>query len=112
MIIPIIFVFTLVGSFAVSSNIFDVELMLVLGLIGYLMKLNGLPLAPTVLAMILGPIGEEALIQSIQITHGNLLIIFVRPICIVLLVFTILSLVITLRQNKKTDSVPEKGDKK
>jgi len=111
-IIPIIFVFTLVGSFAVSSNIFDVELMFVLGLAGYLMKLNGLPLAPTVLAMILGPIGEEALIQSIQITHGRLLIIFSRPICIVLLVLTIVSLAITFRQNKKTDSVPEKGDKK
>jgi len=107
--IPIILVFTVVGSFAINENVFDVFLMLVLGIIGYFMRLNGLPLAATVLAMILGPIGEEAMIQTISITHGQIWQLFTRPICLVLLVITILSVVMTARQHNNEKKASHKS---
>jgi putative tricarboxylic transport membrane protein len=98
--IPVILTFTIIGSYAIKGSIFDVGLMLVLGLIGYLMRVNSMPVAPTVLALILGPIGENAFLQTLSITHGQPWMIFTRPICLVLLAITVLSIVFSMRKNR------------
>lgn len=98
--VPVILTFSIIGSYAINGNIFDVGLMLALGLIGYLMRINSMPIAPTVLALILGPIGEVAFQQTVSITHSKVWMIFTRPICIVLLVITVLSVIFGLRKNR------------
>jgi putative tricarboxylic transport membrane protein len=98
--IPVILTFSIIGAYAINASIFDVGLMFFLGLIGYAMRLNSIPIAPTVLALILGPIGEDAFQQTVSITHGQVWMIFSRPICIVLLVVTVLSVFFSLRKNR------------
>ncbi len=76
---PIIFVLCLVGGFAPTSRMFDVWLMLVFGFVGYLLRKLDYPLAPAVLAIVLGPMAEPALRQSLLISGGDFSIFFTRP---------------------------------
>jgi putative tricarboxylic transport membrane protein len=66
---------------------------LVFGLIGYAMKRLGFPTAPLVLGLVLGPLFEKALVQTSSIGDGNLLIVFSRPLCVVVLALAALLLV-------------------
>jgi putative tricarboxylic transport membrane protein len=80
MLAPIIFVLCLVGGFAPTQDMHDVWLMLIFGVGGYLLRKLDYPLAPAVLAIVLGPIAEPALRQSLLISNGELSIFFTRPI--------------------------------
>jgi len=83
---PVIISFAIIGSYAINNSVFDVGLMFVLGIIGYIMRLNDFPIAPVVLALILGPIGEKAFIQTLQIYSGNSVsVILTRPISVVII---------------------------
>ena len=100
--VPLVITFALLGSYALNYRIFDVGVMLVLGLAGYFMRKHGLPLAPAVIAIILGPIGEDAFLQSSTIFRGNLLLFFTRPICVAFIVITVASIVYTVWGHHKT----------
>ncbi len=58
----------------------DVWLMLIFGVVGYLMRKLDYPMAPAVLAIVLGPLAEPALRQSLIGSHGDMTIFFTRPI--------------------------------
>ena len=68
---PIIFILCYVGVFATTDRMFDVWLMLVLGLGGYLMRKLNYPVAPAVLAIVLGPLAERSLRQSLISSRGD-----------------------------------------
>jgi len=89
---PLILVFTLVGSYSVNSNIFDVITMILFGIVGYVMKKFQYEGAPLILALVLSPLMENALRQSLILSHGSFGIFFTRPISLVLFVAAILSL--------------------
>jgi putative tricarboxylic transport membrane protein len=89
---PLISMFCLIGSYTVNSNIFDMVLMIVFGIVGYLMKKFGYDGAPLILALILSPLMENALRQSLILSHGSLSIFFTRPIALVLVGVAMLSL--------------------
>ena len=78
--------------------------MLLLGIAGYFMRKNGMPLAPAVIAIILGPIGEDAFLQANTIFHGNLFLFFTRPICLFFIIATVASIVYTARNHLKNQS--------
>ncbi|MEO1206546.1 MAG: tripartite tricarboxylate transporter permease [Pseudomonadota bacterium] len=90
---PIILVLCLVGGYAPTQRMFDVWLMLVFGFVGYLMRKLDYPLAPAVLAIVLGPLAEPALRQSLIISGGDISIFFTRPysgpimVCALVLLF-------------------------
>ena len=73
---PIIFVLCLVGGFAPTLSMHDVWLMLIFGVVGYLMRKLDYPLAPAVLAIVLGPIAEESMRQSLLIADGEFSIFY------------------------------------
>jgi len=73
---PIIFVLCLVGGFAPTQSLHDVWLMLIFGVMGYLMRKLDYPLAPAVLAIVLGPIAETSMRQSLLISDGEFSIFF------------------------------------
>jgi putative tricarboxylic transport membrane protein len=75
-IAPIILVFCAIGAFTVHNSTFDVMLMLVFGVIGYFLKKCNYPLAPLVLAIVLGDKAEEAFRQSLLGSQGSLLVFF------------------------------------
>jgi putative tricarboxylic transport membrane protein len=76
---PIIFVLCLIGGYAPTQDLHDVWLMLIFGIFGYLLRKLDYPLAPAVLAIVLGPLAEPALRQSLLISSGSLSIFFTRP---------------------------------
>ena len=75
-IAPLILVLCAIGAYSVHSSTFDVMLMLVFGVIGYLLKKCNYPLAPLVLAIVLGDKAEEAFRQSLLGSQGSLSIFF------------------------------------
>ncbi|MCP5081191.1 MAG: tripartite tricarboxylate transporter permease [Alphaproteobacteria bacterium] len=76
---PIIFVLCLIGGYAPTKDLHDVWLMIIFGIVGYLMRKLDYPLAPAVLAIVLGPLAEPALRQSLLIGDGSFNIFFSRP---------------------------------
>ncbi len=77
---PIIFVLCIVGGYAPTEDMHDVWLMLIFGIVGYLMRKLDYPMAPAVLAIVLGPLAEPSMRQSLLISSGDPSIFFVRPI--------------------------------
>jgi len=76
---PIIFLLCLIGGYAPTQDMHDVWLMIIFGIVGYLMRKLDYPLAPAVLAIVLGPLAEPSLRQSLLISNGELSIFFTRP---------------------------------
>jgi putative tricarboxylic transport membrane protein len=83
---PIIFILCIVGGFVPTLDMHDVWLMLVFGVVGYLMRKLDYPMAPAVLAIVLGPLAEPALRQSLLISSGSFSIFFTRPFSAVFMV--------------------------
>jgi TctA family transporter len=89
-LMPIILMFCVVGSFAINNTVFGVTVMLILGLMAYIMEENGFPIAPTILGIVLGSMLEDNFMSSMIKADGNLMGFFDRPIAAVLGVTTIL----------------------
>jgi Uncharacterized protein conserved in bacteria len=85
----IIFVLCVVGSFAIAGRIFDVWVMIGFGLIGFLMRETGFPVAPMILGVVLGPILDNNLRRSLSISQGNPLDFVSRPISAVLVLLVL-----------------------
>jgi len=77
---PLIFVLSLVGIFAAYQDNFDVWLMVLVGFGAFFLRMLDYPVAPAVLAIVLGPIAEPKLRQSLLFSDGDFSIFFTRPI--------------------------------
>ncbi|MCB1526364.1 MAG: tripartite tricarboxylate transporter permease [Hyphomicrobiaceae bacterium] len=77
---PLIFVLCFVGSFAPDTRMFDPWLVLLFGFVGYVMRKLDYPLAPLVLAIVLGPLAEDSFRQSLISDQGDWTPIFTRPL--------------------------------
>jgi putative tricarboxylic transport membrane protein len=77
---PLIIVVCAIGSYAVHNSMIDIWYMLIFGVIGYVFKKLDYPLAPLVLALVLGDMAESALRQSLIMSQGSLAVFFTRPI--------------------------------
>ena len=77
---PLIMVLTLVGVYSVNNSVFDIWVMLIMGIFGYLARKLKFDLGPLLLAFVLGPIMERSLRQALLMSHGGFGIFFARPI--------------------------------
>lgn len=113
-LVPAIAALTVVGSFSVRNSIFDVYLMLILGLLGYGAVRLGIPVATIALGLILGPIVESGLNTSLGMADnsGWLDVFVLRPICLVLIAMTALSILWTVyaRRNERRDALVSKAE--
>jgi len=82
--------FCILGSYSLNSSVFEVGTMIAFGVIGYLFKKLDFPLAPVALTLILGPLMERGLRQSLEISRGDFSIFFTRPIALGLLIIAAL----------------------
>jgi putative tricarboxylic transport membrane protein len=89
---PLILLFCLIGAYSINNSTFDIAVMLIFGVVGYLMRKYRYEAAPLVLAFVLGPMFEKALRQSLLISDGSFLIFFTRPIAAVGMIVTLLLL--------------------
>jgi putative tricarboxylic transport membrane protein len=79
-IAPVIIVICAIGAYTVNSSMFDVVLMLVFGVLGYLFKKLKYPLAPLVLALVLGDMAEASFRQAMLLSQGSLTIFWSNPL--------------------------------
>jgi putative tricarboxylic transport membrane protein len=93
---PLIFVLSIVGTYAAYQNTFDVWVMVMFGLGAYFLRILDYPLAPAVLAIVLGPIAEPKLRQSLLLSDGDFSIFFTRPIAGPITVIAIILIVLPL----------------
>lgn len=92
-LMPIVFTLCAIGSYAIDSRLFQVKVMVVFGIIGYLMREMEYPIAPMVLGLILGDILDKNLRRALILSDGGLSPFFTRPICLVLFLITLLTIV-------------------
>ena len=88
-LMPVILMFCIVGTFAINNSVFGIGILLALGLLAYVMEENGFPIAPAILGLVLGPLLEDSFMSSMIKGNGDLLTFFERPIAGVLGVVTI-----------------------
>lgn len=77
---PLILLFCIIGSYTTNNNFYDIIIMTIFGVIGYVMKKLDYEAAPLVLALVLGPIMENAVRRSLVISEGDATVFFTRPI--------------------------------
>ena len=77
---PVIYILCIVGGYAPTQTMHDVWLMFLFGIVGYLLRKLNYPVAPAVLAIVLGPLAERSLRQSLLASQGDVLTFVERPI--------------------------------
>jgi putative tricarboxylic transport membrane protein len=98
---PIVLIFCFIGAYTIRNNMFDVWVAVAFGAIGYLMQKARYPVAPVVVGLILAPMMEDALRQSLSISRGDPTIFFTRPVALVLLLLCILSVVTAVAMRRR-----------
>jgi len=101
-IAPLILVLCAIGAYSVHSSTFDVMLMLVFGVIGYLLKKCNYPLAPLVLAIVLGDKAEEAFRQSLLGSQGSFGVFLSNPLVSTIMILGMIALFWSLIQEGYT----------
>jgi len=106
---PFLLLFCIVGSYTLNNSTFDVLVMLIFGIVGYLFKKFEYELAPLVLAFVLGPMFENSLRQSLILSGGGLSIFITRPISILCLVIALLILLSSIFLRKRRQIIAKMG---
>ena len=91
-IMPVIFVLCTVGAFAIASRVFDIWLMVFIGMCCFVLRKCNYPIAPFVLGLVLGDILDKSLRRGLQITNGDLTPFFTRPVSALLAAVTLFTL--------------------
>jgi putative tricarboxylic transport membrane protein len=107
-LVPSVGFMTIFGTYAIRNRIYEVIMMISLGIFGWVISRFGFAASPSVLGLILGPIAEQGFVQSwiIGSATNNLAgMFFGRPISIVIVAFTVLSLsypfILALKEKKR-----------
>ncbi|MFI5446959.1 tripartite tricarboxylate transporter permease [Polaromonas sp. UC242_47] len=93
-LMPIIFLLCTVGAFASASRLFDVYVMLAIGIGAFFLRRRGYEMAPFVLGLVLGPLLDKSLRRGLVLSDGDLSPFFTRPICIVFATVTIFTILL------------------
>lgn len=99
-VVPAILILCIVGSFAINKNYFDVAVMFVFGILGYILTKLEIPMSPIVLAFILGPMAEKNFRRALMLSNGDYSVFFSRPLTVVLFAVAIFSLVLPMIQSR------------
>jgi len=89
-IMPIIVYVCAIGAYAVNNRMIDIYYMIIFGVFGYLFKKLDYPMAPMVLALVLGDMAESALRQALMISGGNPIVLFHPPIALPIMIAAII----------------------
>lgn len=105
-LLPLILILSFTGAYAVAGQatavgIYNLGIALVMGLIGYFLKRDGYPIAPIVLGLILGGMFEENFRRAVKLAGGNYLTFFTKPICLLFMALSILSIVLPIIAKKQ-----------
>ncbi|WP_436398731.1 tripartite tricarboxylate transporter permease [Roseobacter sp. S98] len=106
---PLIFVLSIIGGFAAARSMHDIWLIVIFGIAAFFMRKFDYPLAPAVLAIVLGPIAEPTLRQSLLLSSGDPMIFLTRPIAgpitVVAIILILLPAMKLLRKKRTASAV-------
>ena len=121
---PIVGILCIIGSYSLGLNIFNLYLMLPVGIISYFLTEMGYPIAPLVIGVILGPMADENLRRALMVSQGSFLPVFTRPVSLILFLIIVWTIVsqfqfyknfkdklvakVFRRKSRKLDLEPEK----
>jgi putative tricarboxylic transport membrane protein len=98
---PIVIVFAIIGTYIVRSNLFDLIIMFIFGILGYIFVKIKIPITPLLVSFILGEILEKRMRQSLIISGGSFAIFFTKPISLAFFLLTIFMVLFFMRGRKK-----------
>lgn len=101
LMIPAILILSTIGSYSMNNSMFDVGITFAFGVIGYIMSKIKMPTSPIVLSIILGPMLETNLRKAVLMYEGSYSFLYTRPITVVFLILTVLSIISAVRKKKK-----------
>jgi putative tricarboxylic transport membrane protein len=107
---PLIFVLCFVGGYAPDQRMFDPWLILVFGVVGYVLRKLDYPLAPLVLAIVLGPLAERSFRQTMIAEQGDWTVFFTRPLTAIVMLMAVLLFVyplILIWRRRRADAVAQ-----
>lgn len=107
-VVPVVLVCCVVGSFALNNRVTDLYLLAAIGLVGYALKALDYPLAPLVLGVILGPIAETNLRRALM-TDEDWSLFLTRPVSLIFLVAAVLSVAWAIRGILKSRNQTQSG---
>ena len=93
LLMPVVVVLCIFGAFVINNSMFDVFIMICAGAVGYVMLRVGMPVAPFLIAFVLGPLFEDNLRRSLLLSRGEFGIFFRGPICWIFLGLTVITAV-------------------
>jgi len=96
-----IILFCLIGAYTINNGVADMYLMILFGIVGYLMRKFDYDPVPLILALVLGPMLENAFRRSMLLSDGSVLIFFARPISGVLLSLALVMLISPVFMKKR-----------
>lgn len=104
-LVPVVLVLAVIGSFSVSNSMLDVLILFAMGVVGYVLRRLEFQLVPVVLGVVLGPLVETYLRESLILSNGNLGILVGSPVsvtiwCLVFAVVVVAPVVATLRRRR------------
>ena len=91
-LMPIVAPMTVIGAFATNVNIFDIKVMFIFGVLGFILRKFEFPMAPLVLGLILGNMADKAFRQALMQGQGSVIPLLGRPVGLILIAAIILSL--------------------
>jgi putative tricarboxylic transport membrane protein len=91
-LMPIVFLLCTVGAFATASRLFDVYVMLAIGIIAFFLRRRGYEMAPLVLGLVLGPLLDKSLRRGLVLSDGSIAPFFTRPICMAFAAVTLFTI--------------------
>jgi len=94
LLFPMISVLCVIGVYALSNNLFDVQVGLAFGVIGYILNKFDYPPSPLILGVVLGPIAEENLNRALVNSNNNIMILFQRPFSLAFLIISFIIIVV------------------
>lgn len=97
--LPVIFLFCIIGAYGVHNNIFDVWTVLVFGAVGFLFSKLDIPASPFILGFIIGPLAEANLRRGLMLSKGSFIPFLQSPIAIVFFVLAIISVAASTYSN-------------
>jgi putative tricarboxylic transport membrane protein len=90
---PIIGVLCIIGSYSLGLNIFNLYLMLPVGIVCFFLTEMGYPIAPLVIGVILGPMADENLRRALMVSQGSFMPVFTRPVSLILFIIIVWTVV-------------------
>jgi putative tricarboxylic transport membrane protein len=95
-------VFSTLGVYSVNRSTFDLGLLFLTGLMGYLMRRFDFPVAPCIIGLILGPLAEQNLRRALSITQGDWSVFVTHPISLALLILSVVMLLLPVFWKPRT----------